>query len=117
MAHLVNIADLPDPDNPGKSYRETNNEKTHKIRVGTLVEVKYDKWHGHGACEVVHARLWVIKHTRDCDGTPLYVLSSQSTMQRAEIWHDKRGGFSEESLTPIEITQRIKDGYEALKCD
>lgn len=99
---IINIADLPDPENPGKTYRETNNEMSHKIPIGTLVEVKYTKYYEGDAYEKVHARLWVVKHNRDCDGTPLYVLSSQKIIETAKIWHDLRNGFSEKSLTPVE---------------
>lgn len=60
---LQNVADLKDPnDKDGRTYREVNNEKDHRINVGTLVELH------HGE------RLFVVKQTRDCDGTPLYNL-------------------------------------------
>jgi hypothetical protein len=72
-AIAINVADIVEEN--GKTIRENNLEKTHDIPIGTLVEVKYDEWYGDGACEKVHARLWVIGHSRDCDGTPLYNLS------------------------------------------
>lgn len=72
-AILVNFADIIEEN--GKTIRENNLEKTHDIPIGTLVEVKFDEWHGNGACEKTHARLWVVSHDRDCDGTPLYSLS------------------------------------------
>lgn len=82
----------------------------HNIPIGTLVEVKYDEWHGRGACSKVHARLWVIWHTRDCDGTPLYSLGANPDPARYEgslgqcAMHGLEGGFAEDALTPVEMT-------------
>jgi len=59
----------------GKTIRENNSEIEHSIPVGALVEFKSSEWHGNGACEIVHARWWVVEQNRDCDGTPLYSLS------------------------------------------
>lgn len=63
----------------GKTVRENNMELQHKYPIDTLVEVKYDTWHGEGACTKIHARLFVARHIRDCDGTPLYILSDTPT--------------------------------------
>ena len=132
MTQIINIADLPDdPNNPdGPTIREVNQAETHKIPVGTLVEVKLDSWYGDGACMKAHARLYVVTHNRDCDGTPLYCLSekkrewfehfgidfnSHSSMRQIDVYckfYD--GGFAEESLTPIEITDEIKEGSGSL---
>ena len=61
---IDNVADLIDPSDPeGRSYRELNNLKSHKFRAGQLVEIDDG------------VRLYVEHLTRDCDGTPLYVLS------------------------------------------
>lgn len=57
---FINIADLPDPE--GRSYREVNNSKRHKYNVMSLVELDDG------------TRLYIVKQTRDCDGTPLYSL-------------------------------------------
>ena len=102
----------------GKSIRENNMEKRHGIAVGTLVEVKYDDWHGGGACSKVHARLWVIHLGRDCDGTPLYWLAKHrgaDINDKASFhYHGIRGGYSEKSLMPVEVTPRLAEGYDAL---
>ncbi len=98
----------------GKTIKENNLTKQHQIHIGTLVEVKFDTWFGNGACWKVHARLWVVKHTRDCDGTPLYGISRWDDLADAVQFKDMHGGFPEYMLTPIEITQRIRDGYDAL---
>lgn len=95
----------------GKTIRENNLQKMHAIPIGTLVEVKYDNWLGGGACEKVHARLWVVAHTRDCDGTPLYSLGRRP---------DEIGitnGFGSESLTPVEVDAKLLEGYGALAWD
>ena len=57
----------------GKTYRQENNEKVHKYKVNDLVEViGWDE-----ECEYSGMRLYIIGCTRDCDGTPLYVLGSK----------------------------------------
>ncbi len=98
----------------GKTIRENNLEKRHQIPIGTLVEVKFDSWFGDGACWKVHARLWVVKHTRDCDGTPLYAVSRWNDPEFAAMIKDMHGGLPEYMLTPIEITQQLRDGHGAL---
>ncbi len=40
----------------GKTIKENNLEKQHKIQIDSLVEVKFDPWFGEGACWKVHAR-------------------------------------------------------------
>lgn len=107
----------------GKTIRENNLEKRHAIPVGTLVEVKYDEWHGDGACTKVRARLWVVHHARDCDGTPLYVLGKYRGMSVMDpknpnlYAHGTVNGLSEDALTPVELTQALRDGYGALEWD
>lgn len=60
----------------GKTVRQNNMEKSHKFPLGSLVEVEvsiYDPGYVDlkGKC-----LLFVVKQGRDCDGTPLYLLSS-----------------------------------------
>lgn len=98
----------------GKAIHEENMAIPHRIPIGTLVEVKYDTWHREGACEKVHARLWVVEHNRDCDGTPLYYVSQWRDPESAKLFSDIRGGFGEESLTPVEITEEVRRGDNAL---
>ena len=58
---MINIADCKDPnDSHGRTYRELNLAIKHKFPIGSLVELENG------------ARLFVVAHTRDCDGTPLY---------------------------------------------
>lgn len=56
-------------DENGVSEKERNLQITHNIPLGTLVEVNYPCSPEHGC------RLFVVEHTRDCDGEPLYSLS------------------------------------------
>ena len=113
----------------GRTIKENNLDKPHNIPIGTLVEVKYDEWCGNGACLKVHARLWVVKHTRDCDGTPLYTLSKRREPSNAiiqvdglvlndeissAIYNEYVTGISEEQLTPVEITEELLEGYGSL---
>lgn len=134
-ATLINVADIVEEN--GKTIRDNNLEKVHSIPIGTLVEVKYDEWHDGGACEKVHARLYVVSHDRDCDGTPLYSLSPYKEplfVEGSLKFRDPDGwwikeetvlkmanriifGFSEGKLTPIEVTQDLKDGVGALLWD
>jgi hypothetical protein len=87
---IVKISDLKDPDDPlGRTYREVNNSKGHVFKVGELVELDSG------------VRLFVSKLTRDCDGTPLYSLS---TGQENKFLH----GFDEKSLKRC-LTKRAAD--------
>lgn len=134
-ATLINVADIVEEN--GKTARENNLEKAHSIPIGTIVEVKYDKWHGDGVCEKVHARLYVVDHGRDCDGTPLYSLSPYKEPMFVQGSLKYRGndgwwvkeeialrianriscGHTEDNLTPIEVTQDLKDGKGSLCWD
>ncbi len=113
MIKLINISDIVCEN--GKTTKENNLEIQHKIPIGTLVEVKFDGWFGDGACWKVHARLYVVSHDRDCDGTPLYRLSRWTSPQIHELPGQSFGGLNEESLHPVEVTQKLKDGIGVLE--
>jgi len=134
----------------GKTIYENNMEVQHNIPVGTLVEVTHDNWYGDGCCEKIHGRYWVVSQSRDCDGTPLYYLSTINRPSITEhplrvlskvidvartttvkdmvefldlpeieallntIYHSSIGGFPEDSLTVVEITDEIKKGKDSL---
>lgn len=83
---MINVADLKDPnDKQGRSWREINLSKKHNIELLSLVEI-------HGA-----ARAYIVKHTRDCDGTPLYSLAINVDNCEYNAAH----GYAEESLTLV----------------
>lgn len=96
----------------GRTVRENNLELQHQLPLGALVEVDCDYIPEHGL------RLFIQDLGRDCDGTPIYSLSSTKddigiktsqtefenelerflhTMARGRIIH----GFGEDSLTLI----------------
>ncbi len=105
----------------GKTVRENNMAIKHKIPIGTLVEVKYDEWFGDGACSKVHARLFVVEHGRDCDGTPLYGLGKlpydpEAYAMSRDTWMVD-SNFGEEGLTPVKMSEDIRKGQDSLEWD
>lgn len=98
--------------NDGKTIKEHNLEKKHGIAIGALVETKYDEWFGDGACTKIHARLFVTRQTRDCDGTPLYSIGPK---RWDGDWESH--GHAEEDLKVIELTASVIDGEDALAWD
>ena len=110
---LIAIHDLIEEN--GQTIKENNLAQLHTIPIGMLVEARWDEWFGGGACRKIHARLWVVHHGRDCDGTPLYSLSQWRdpafALQSGQAHH----GLSEESLRQVEITEGIRDGSDALE--
>lgn len=101
-----NISDIKNPKS-GKTYREENLEKIHKIPLGTLVEVDFNDEY----CESPRKglRLFVVRHDRDCDGTPLYSLSFNKEWKELPCQYIPKiafrmqidSGYSEESLRVV----------------
>lgn len=110
---LIAVHNFVNPET-GKTYKEENLELQHNIPIGTLVEVKWDEGFGEGACWKVHARLWVVAHRRDCDGTPLYSISQWRDPSFA-MPNRAYYGMTEDMLTPIEITDDVRRGAGALE--
>jgi hypothetical protein len=75
---IENIADMVNPES-GKTWREENAARPHKIPLGALVEVRRDPEDGEQADSGL--RLFVVEHSRDCDQTPLYLLSFKTVDQ------------------------------------
>lgn len=84
------------------------NKPLHKYAIGDLVEVKYDSWYGAGACEKVHARLYVVSSQVDMDGFPSYNLS----MYPATFW--KSRGFEPEKYYDGQTYTKEEMNYIAL---
>ena len=84
---IRNIADIVEEN--GKTVRENNLSKKHKIPLGTLVEINIGEPSHKGV------RLYVCAHNRDCDGSPLYTLGIP------EEEYCKSRGYGEESLEVI----------------
>ena len=117
MLKVVFCRDLVEEN--GKTVRENNMAIKHKIPIGTLVDVKYDEWYGDGACSKVHARLFVVEHNRDCDGTPLYGLgklpSDSEAYARSYATWMVDSSFGEDGLIPVEISEEIRTGKDLLE--
>jgi hypothetical protein len=64
----------------GKTIRENNLEQKHEIAIGSLVEIIYENYDDENP--VNGLRLFVVNHSRDCDGTPLYDLSFKLSAQK-----------------------------------
>lgn len=78
----------------GKTIRENNLEIKHLYPVGTLVEVAFDQYFG-GCCGMaIKAHLYVIAHSRDCDGSPLYMLAPK----HPDEWREAFNATVEEFL-------------------
>lgn len=111
---FVIVADIVNPES-GKTYREENAEVKHAIPIGTLVEFQIDEWFGDGACQKVHARMWVVEHSRDCDKTPLYVVSRWKDPAFAIQVKQYFCGLGEESLKVVDVTPELIRGENALE--
>jgi len=83
----------------GKTIKENNILLKHNIPIGTLVEISESMRDMEGV------RLFVVMHTRDCDGTPLYSLCAEKNEKIYNIYgceiNRKYHGFSEKSLELI----------------
>lgn len=77
----------------GKTIKQSNLDIKHAIPIGTLVELPSG------------VRLFVVFHGRDCDGSPLYWLSSDNldTTQRVKGFANPKwiGAYSEEFLKMV----------------
>ena len=110
----------------GKTIKQNNLEKkTHNIELGTLVEITSDDTLCDEEDQHNGLRLFVVQHTRDCDGTPLYSLSftkcAESKLQSAKDDLEKQvEGTLEYSLThwtTMNLQGSILSGFpeESLK--
>ncbi len=95
---ITNVANLVESN--GKTWRQNNLAIDHTIPLGTLVEVDLDYSDHHGI------RLFVVMHTRDCDGSPMYALGSSSNPDDSKYYPQwiRRyvdDGFSDECLKVI----------------
>lgn len=109
MSGIVMFGDLPnDPANPkGPTIREYNLSQAHTYPLGAYVNVE-------GGCQP----LYVVEHTRDCDGSCLYTLSEfpYPPCRNPEAYnkdqlvlyikfghHRWESCIGESSLTPVEV--------------
>lgn len=109
----------------GRTYREDNLQRQHKIPIGTLVEIRHDLPQLEDGF-----RLHVVQHTRDCDGEPLYSLGrwGDDEDERGHacltalndhgyppklIWHGC--GYGEESLIVVDESSSLPCSKEDLE--
>lgn len=102
MAEFFMICDLVCSSDPeGRTYRQINAAKQHTVPIGALVELESG------------ARLFVVRHTRDCDQTPLYNLShdAEDTVQEDSRFCNRSwtGGYSEDSFEVIRLPGTTTD--------
>lgn len=73
MTQPIFVGDIVEEN--GLSIKENNLTLQHTIPIGTLVEITYDSQYDEPDEKTCGLRLFVVNHSRDCDGTPLYDLS------------------------------------------
>lgn len=86
------VGDMINPET-GKTWKDENLEKGHNLPLGCLVRVKDTDRYNDGGGLV----LYVARHSRDCDGSPLYSLT-----------HDVR--YVGYEFKDNEYFDRIRDG-------
>jgi hypothetical protein len=98
MNNIMFIHDIIESN--GKTIKENNLEKKHNIPIGCLVEINAED-----CDEYKGVRLYVVYHSRDCDGTPLYNLChNKNDLEREQenfYNHKWINGFSEKGLKII----------------
>ena len=81
-------------DTNGETDHDRNMRIQHSIPIGSLVEVRgtedWPEWHG--------VRMYVTKHSRDCDGSPLYSIGLKNADGERPIEHS---GFGQYVLTVV----------------
>ena len=79
----------------GKTIKQNNMARTHSVKIGALVELESG------------VRLFVVRHHRDCDGTPLYGLSAVEQAQfEDDPPHNWVGGYGESDLRVVRRRSR-----------
>lgn len=74
----------------GKTWKENNLAKQHDIPLGTLVEITYKSDYEDEEDSKYGLRLFVVNHSRDCDGTPLYDMSfDKNSYKEFKLTEDK----------------------------
>ena len=80
MAEAIFIADIVEHN--GKTVRQNNLETSHNIPLKALVEISYEGSEDESEeSQTCGLRLFVVEHSRDFDGTPLYSLSTNKKAQ------------------------------------
>lgn len=115
---IIMVSDIKEAN--GKTIRENNLERIHEIPLGALVEVTCEDYPDDDD-PVNGLRLFVVKHSRDCDGTPLYDLSfkinAQKEYEDVESRKDELKSYGMYPLMHGQASGAIKRhyGFESLK--
>lgn len=73
MTQFIMVSDIVEAN--GKTCKENNLAIEHDIPIGTLVEIIYKSEYEEEEESTYGLRLFVVNHSRDCEGTPLYDMS------------------------------------------
>ena len=104
---IVKVSDIIEEN--GKTIRENNLAKKHKIPLYSLVEINVEDGNEDNG-----VRLFVVNHSRDCDGMPLYNLGMLSDKDRESLDsygphcfpHKWFNGFSKNCLKVIKLPNK-----------
>jgi hypothetical protein len=77
MTQIMMVSDIVEEN--GKTIRQNNLDLVHDIPLGTMVEIAADEYDDEDSNSGL--RLFVVNHSRDCDGTPLYDMSFRRDAQ------------------------------------
>ena len=114
---IVFVHDYVEPN--GLSIRENNLNREHVIPLGSIVEVVYDDRDEDEDSQTFGLRLFVVNHSRDCDGTPLYDLSFSRTAfkDHQELVEAEKSGDRLATLLRWQASGRLLRHYsvECLK--
>lgn len=102
------VHDLTNPET-GRTYREDNLQRQHKIPIGALVEIRHDPPELEDGF-----RLHVVQHRRDCDGEPLYSLGLWTENEETR-GHACLTALDDDGYPPKFIWQGCGYGEESLR--
>lgn len=110
---IVFVHDYVEPN--GRSIRENNYDRQHTIPLGAIVEVVYDDRDEDEDSQTFGLRLFVVNHSRDCDGTPLYDLSYSRTAfkDHQELLEAEKSGDRLATLLRWQASGRLLRHYSA----
>lgn len=127
MPKIIKFSEIVEEN--GKTIKENNLEKKHKYPLGTIVEVEVSIIEDSAGAEVSLkgiCKLFVVRHHRDCDGTPLYILSDRPVIDKgwiafSEGWRQYKvftnvwvHGYSEDSLKPTGKYLPLMNSFQAF---
>lgn len=88
MTGIIMVSEIVQSN--GKTWKENNLSIKHDIPLGTLVEIVYKCEYEENFESTYGLRLFVVNHSRDCDGTPLYDMSFDKNSYNEYAEADKK---------------------------